>query len=48
MLIKLNKILRVLIVVTGALALILKLADKDRQHDTQDEGFQTREFDDIW
>ena len=48
MLTKLNRFLRALIVITGALALIFKLTAKDRQYDAQEEGFQTREFDDIW
>ena len=48
MLTKLNNILRGLIVITAALALIFKLTEKDGQHDTQHEDFQTREFDDIW
>jgi len=48
MLTKLNRFLRALIVITGALALVFKLTEKDRQHDTQHEDFQSREFDDIW
>ena len=48
MLTKLNGFLRALIVITGALALIFKLAGGNSPKKTQDEGFLTKEFDDIW
>lgn len=48
MLTKLNSFLRALIVITGALALIFTLTGGNDQNKTQDEGFLTKEFDDIW
>lgn len=49
MLLKLNRIMRKIILVLGAVCVIFKLFDnKASQPKSQREGFQTEEFDDIW
>lgn len=53
MLIKLNRFLRKIVLVLGALCMIFKLLDRDTdkpksKHKVKTEGFQTHEFDDIW
>ena len=46
---KLDKILRTIVLITGALCIVFKLADskKSAKNDGH-EDFQTVEFDDIW
>lgn len=49
MLIKLNRFLRNILIIVGAVCVILKLADSKINQSVQKiEGFQTKEFDDIW
>lgn len=49
MLLKLNRALRNVVLIIGAICLICKLADnKSAKMKEQNEGFQTVEFDDIW
>lgn len=53
MLLKLNRFLRKIVLVLGALCVIFKLLNKESEqsetkHRTKHEGFQTHEFDDIW
>lgn len=48
MLRKINSNLRKLIAVMGALFLILSLMAKLDFNKENDDGFQTKEFDDIW
>lgn len=49
MLLKLNRILRNIVLIIGSVCVILKLADnKASKKNNQGEGFQTVEFDDIW
>ena len=49
MLLKVNNMLRSMLLLIGAVALVFKLTEKrEREMDTSDEGFQIREFDDIW
>ncbi len=49
MLLKLNRFLRKIVIILGALCVILKLADKQMSKQLEEyEGFQTEEFDDIW
>ena len=49
MLLKLNRILRNIVLIIGALCIVFKLAEKKTsQKNDQREGFQTVEFDDIW
>ncbi|MDO5414781.1 MAG: hypothetical protein Q4F78_04865 [Bacillota bacterium] len=49
MLLKLNRIMRKMVLVLGAVCLVFKLLDKKTSRPvSQREGFQTEEFDDIW
>ena len=49
MLLKLNRFLRNIVLIVGAVCIIFKLADsRTSQKKEQKEGFQTVEFDDIW
>lgn len=49
MLIKLNRILRYIVLVLGGLGVLYKLRDKKAvERETFGEGFQREEFDDIW
>ena len=49
MLLKLNKVLRKIVLVVSAICVVLKLIDKKSNQTTQQhEVFQTEEFDDIW
>lgn len=49
MLIKLNRILRYIVLVLGGLCVIFKLREKKAtEGETFGEGFQREEFDDIW
>ena len=49
MILKINRFLRKIVLVIGALCIVLKLADsRTGQKKDQREGFQTEEFDDIW
>ncbi len=49
MLLKLNRFLRKIVIILGALCVIFKLADKQMSKQLEEyEGFQTVEFDDIW
>lgn len=49
MLIKLNKFLRNVVLIIGAVCVVCRLAEKKiGQPKKQAEGFQTEEFDDIW
>lgn len=49
MILKLNRFLRKIVLVLGAICIIFKLMDKKTcQKKVQHEGFQTQEFDDIW
>lgn len=49
MLIKLNRILRYIVLVLGGLCVIFKLREKKAtERETFGEGFQREEFDDIW
>lgn len=46
---KMNRLLRNVLLLVGAAALIFKVTEKkEREIDTSEEGFQIREFDDIW
>ena len=45
---ELNKTLRVLIALTGGLFLIMYLLAKMDTDKDNNDGFQTKEFDDIW
>ncbi|MDD6191047.1 MAG: hypothetical protein PUB75_05610 [Firmicutes bacterium] len=42
-----NSLLRIMIVFAGAMALIIKLADNKKEQEISNDGFQTRDFDDI-
>ena len=49
MLLKLNRVLRNIVLVIGALCIVFKLAEsKANKKSDQSEEFQTVEFDDIW
>lgn len=49
MLLKLNRALRKIVLMIGAICIIFKIADSRHSHKKeQREGFQTVEFDDIW
>lgn len=53
MILKLNRFLRKIVLVLGALCIIFKLLDRGTEkpkskHKVKTEGFQTHEFDDIW
>ena len=49
MLLKLNRILRNIVLIIGVLCVIFKLAgSKGSKKNDQSEDFQTVEFDDIW
>lgn len=49
MLLKLNRFLRKVVLIVGAVCIIFKIADKQmNKQPEQHEGFQTKEFDDIW
>jgi len=49
MLSKLNRILRNIVLIIGAVCIIFKLTDsKSNKKSDRGEGFQTVEFDDIW
>lgn len=49
MLRKINRIMRNIILVAGAVLVIFKLFDSNRiEKKSEKEGFQTEEFDDIW
>lgn len=49
MLLKLNRVMRKILLITGAIFLIFKLTDsKEADKRSEQEGFQTEEFDDIW
>jgi len=46
---KLNRFLRKVVLILGAVCIIFKLADKQMSKQLEQyEGFQTEEFDDIW
>ena len=46
---KINRMLRNVLLLSGAAALLFKATrKKEREINTSDEGFQIREFDDIW
>lgn len=42
-----NSVLRVMFLFTGLLALVVKLSDCRKVSEPEDDGFQTRQFDDI-
>ncbi len=49
MLLKLNRILRKIVLIIGAVCVISKLFEKQANKPKQQrEGFQIEEFDDIW
>lgn len=49
MILRINRILRKIVLVIGAICIIFKLAEtKKSKKSEQNEGFQTVEFDDIW
>ena len=49
MLLKINRVLRNIVLIVGALCVVFKLAEcKVNKKDNQREDFQTVEFDDIW
>lgn len=49
MLLKLNRIMRKIVLVLGAVAAVYKLFERRSSlPKEQHEGFQTEEFDDIW
>lgn len=49
MLLKLNRFLRKVVLILGAICVIFKLADKHMSKQLEQyEEFQTEEFDDIW
>lgn len=49
MLLKINRVLRNVILIFGAVMAIFKITEKkEREVDTSEEGFQIKEFDDIW
>lgn len=49
MLIKLNRILRYIVLILGGLCVIFKLKEKKAtEKELFGEGFQREEFDDIW
>ena len=45
---RLNSNLRKMIAVAGGIFLLMTLITRTEKEDYDDEGFQTREFDDIW
>ncbi|MBQ3610643.1 MAG: hypothetical protein IJA01_00040 [Firmicutes bacterium] len=46
---KLNRFLRKVVLILGAVCIIFKLAYKQMSKQLEQyEGFQTKEFDDIW
>ena len=49
MLLKINRTLRKLVLILGAICVVFKLADKQMTKQLEQyEEFQTEEFDDIW
>lgn len=49
MLLKVNRLLRNALLIMGAVTLIFKVTEKkEREIETSEEGFQIKEFDDIW
>ncbi|MDO5491328.1 MAG: hypothetical protein Q4F96_02875 [Bacillota bacterium] len=48
MLIKLNRVLRVLIAIAGGVFLLMALIARIETEEDDNDGFPTREFDDIW
>ncbi len=49
MLVKLNRILRYIVLILGGLCVIFKLKEKKTtEKELFGEGFQREEFDDIW
>lgn len=49
MLRKINRIMRIVLLVTGAVFCIFKLTEKTKiEKKSEKDGFQTKEFDDIW
>lgn len=48
-LLKINRALRNLILIVGTVMAVIKITEtKERESNTSDEGFQIKEFDDIW
>lgn len=45
---KLNRSLRILIAIAGGLFLVLNLIARIECGEDDNDGFQTKEFDDIW
>lgn len=49
LLLKVNRIMRNIVLVIGAVMVVCKVTErKEREINTSDEGFQIKEFDDIW
>lgn len=49
MLMKINRVMRKILLITGAVLLIFKVTEKKKiDRKAEEEGFQTEEFDDIW
>lgn len=49
MLFKVNRVLRNIVLMIGAVLVVLKITEKrETEIKTSEEGFQIREFDDIW
>ncbi len=49
MLIKINRVMRKILLITGAVLLVFKVTEKKKtDRKSEEEGFPTEEFDDIW
>ena len=46
---KINRIMRIVLLAAGALFFVFKLTEKNKiEKKSEKDGFQTKEFDDIW